>query len=77
MKLTVREIRAVRLGEYEATLSAMGGEHRFIFRVDDAQIPVVAWPKEFATLMRHNVGPAKWLFESILALHKAQSIELP
>jgi hypothetical protein len=65
-------------GSYAVTVLSMKGESLvFTFRVDDHDIQIVTWSKEFVDYMEHNLSPAQPVFEAILAFHRAQSAQLP
>lgn len=49
----------------------------FEFLVDGDDVRVVVWSSDFAAFLRQNVGVAQQLLAAILALDRAQGVEVP
>jgi hypothetical protein len=75
VKAIVREAPSA----YRVSLETMHGEAigTFIFQVSEGAVEVVTWPADFGSYMGRSPRPIPGLFDSILAFHHAQSLELP
>jgi hypothetical protein len=54
-----------------------GAISSFLFRIPEAEIEAVHYEDDFAQYFSRNLGPARVLFEAIVAFHHAQRMSLP
>lgn len=78
MKVYFEEIVRSEESRYIVRVSTKepSSEQSFVFHVTGNGIRVVGWSEDFERFMSHNIGPAKYLLQAILAFDRSQGVEI-